>query len=96
MRKLLIIFVAFIISTIFSTTIGEATEVPVTHHIAFQDQLLNFSKIKTINEDTKVPLEEIAAFLDIPFEIEKDNTYIQKNGIEISYNETSQLTSKTE
>ena len=94
MRKLLIIFVAFIISTIFSSTIGEAAEVPLTHHIAFQDQLLNFSEIKTINEDTKVPLEEIAAHLDIPFEIEKGITYIRKNGIEISYNETSQLTSK--
>ncbi|WP_225986068.1 polysaccharide deacetylase family protein [Psychrobacillus glaciei] len=56
--------------------------------------MLDFSDIKVINEDTKVPLEEIAAFLDIPFEIEKGITYIRKNGIEISYNESSKKTSE--
>lgn len=94
MKRYLVIFAAFIISTIFSTTVGQAAAVPVTHHIAFQDQLLDFSEIKIINQDTKVPLEEIAAHLDIPFEIEKGITYIRKSGIEISYNEKSQLTAK--
>ncbi|TQR15311.1 polysaccharide deacetylase family protein [Psychrobacillus soli] len=92
MRKLFTLFVAVIISTIFSTAIGEAAS--VTHHIGFQDQLLDFSEIKVINEDTKVPLEEIAAHLDIPFEIEKGITYIRKNGIEISYSDTSHTTFK--
>lgn len=94
MKRYFIILAAFIISTIFSTTVVIAAETPLPHLIAFQDHLLDFSEIKVINQDPKVPLEEIAAHLDIPFEIEKGITYIRKNGIEISYNEKSQLTSK--
>lgn len=56
--------------------------------------MLDFSAVKVINEDTKVPLEEIAAYLDIPFETKKGVTYIRKNGIEISYDENSTITSK--
>ncbi|MDI2587064.1 polysaccharide deacetylase [Psychrobacillus sp. NEAU-3TGS] len=96
MKRYLIIFAAFIISTIFSTGVVTAAEAPLAHHIGFQDQLLDFSDVKVINQDTKVPLEEIAAYLDIPFEIENGITYIRKNGIEISYNEKSQLTAKDE
>lgn len=94
MKRYLIIFAAFIISTIFSTGLVTAAEAPLAHHIGFQDQLLDFSDVKVINQDTKVPLEEIAAYLDIPFEIENGITYIRKSGIEISYNEKSQLTAK--
>ncbi|WP_391204032.1 polysaccharide deacetylase [Psychrobacillus sp. L4] len=78
---------------IVCTTIGHASTT-VSHHVGLSDQLLDFSDIKVISEDTKVPLEEIAAFLDIPFDLKKGITYIRKNGIEINYNENSKITSK--
>ncbi|WP_391117430.1 polysaccharide deacetylase family protein [Psychrobacillus sp. L3] len=78
---------------IVCTTIAQA-KTAITYHVGLSDQLLDFSDIKVINEDTKVPLEEIAAFLDIPFEQDKGITYIRKNGIEISYNESSKITAK--
>lgn len=92
MRNLLILcFILFISITSCITVVEGAT---LSQNVGFQDQLLHFSDIKVINDDPKVPLEEIAAFLDIPFEIEKGITYIHKNGIEISYDEASNLTTK--
>lgn len=92
-KNILIICVAIFLSFIHCSATGQAST-SATYHVGLSDQLLDFSDIKFINEDTKVPLEEIAAFLDIPFEQEKGITYIRKNGIEISFDENSKVTSK--
>ncbi|WP_144511866.1 polysaccharide deacetylase [Bacillus sp. FJAT-22090] len=92
MRNLFVLCLILLISITFSkTVVGAAT---LSQSIGFQDQLLHFSDIKVINDDPKVPLEEIAAFLDIPFGLEKGIIYIRKNGIEISYDEASNITTK--
>ncbi|MEI4770241.1 polysaccharide deacetylase family protein [Psychrobacillus sp. FJAT-51614] len=91
-KKFTILCVAFLISLIFSTTTGQAAI--ESHYVGFNDQLLDFSHVQVIGEDSKVPLEEIAAYLDIPYETEKGITFIRKNDFEISYNESSNITTK--
>lgn len=91
-KKNTILCAALFISIIFGTTTGQAAV--ETHYVGFNDQLLDFSDVQVTNEDTKVPLEEIAAYLDIPYETEKGNTFIRKQDLEIIYNETSNITTK--
>lgn len=78
------------LSVIFTTTLSQAANKKQTHHVGLHDRLLDFTDVRVIDGDMKVPLDEIAKVLYIPVEQEKEMTYIRKRGIEISYNEVTQ------
>lgn len=78
------------ISLVFSASLSKAADKKQTHHVGLHDRLLDFTEVRVIDNDMKVPLDEIAKVLYIPVEQESNMTYIRKRGIEISYNEVTQ------
>lgn len=80
--------------SIISTTTSQAATISAAHHVGLHDRLLDFSDVRVIDRDTKVPLEEISTFLYIPIETENGITYLRKRGMVISFNEVSNITSK--
>lgn len=93
-KSVLAICTALVISLVFSTMAIEANATKATHYIGLHDRLLDFKDVRVIDNDTKVPLSDIAKVLYIPVEKEKGVTYIRKRGIEISYDESAKQTSK--
>jgi len=78
------------LSVVFNTTPSQAADKKQTHHVGLHDRLLDFTDVRVIDGDMKVPLDEIAKVLYIPVEQESNMTYIRKRGMEISYNEVTQ------
>lgn len=95
MKKLVIAICTMLaLSVVSHTTLSQAADKKQTHHVGLHDRLLDFTDVRVIDGDMKVPLDEIAKVLYIPLEQEIGITYIRKRGIEISYNEVTQQTAK--
>ncbi|MFC5589136.1 polysaccharide deacetylase family protein [Sporosarcina soli] len=90
-NSLLAIFIAGLISLAFGIGKSEAAIMKTSHHVGLHDRLLDIEDVRVIDNDMKVPLDEIAKVLYIPVETEAGNTIIRKRGIEIVYNEATNL-----
>lgn len=83
-----------IIVVVFSTTQSKAADKKPTHHVGLHDRLLDFTDVRVIDNDMKVPLDDIAKVLYLPVEQENNSIYIRKRGIEISYSYVTRQTAK--
>lgn len=93
-KSVFAICTALVLSLVFSVDISEAMVKQPTHHVGLHDRLLDFDDVRVIENDMKVPLNEIAKVLYIPLEKENSTTYIRKRGIEISYDDLTKRTVK--
>ncbi len=88
------ICMAAVLSVVFGTTIGEAAANEPTHYIGLHDRLLDVKDVLVIDNDMKIRLSEITKILYISVEQEEGVTYLRKQGIVISYDQSTKLTSK--
>lgn len=93
MKNLFVVCSVLFITIFFGNYNGLAAATQ-THYVGFQDHLLSIEDVLVTDDDMKVPLMEISAFLDFPVRTEKGITYILKSGVDISYNDITKLTLK--
>lgn len=90
-NSLLAIFIAVLISLTLGIGTTEASIMKQSHHVGLHDRLLTIEDVRVIDNDMKVPLHEIAKVLYIPVETKAGNTIIRKHGVEIVYNEATNM-----
>lgn len=88
------ICLAFVISLVIGTMTGEAAERNQDRHVGLHDRLLPITDVRVIDNNTKVPLTEIAKYLYLPLSEEDGAMHIRKRGFDISYDYKAKRTTK--
>ncbi|MEK3935763.1 polysaccharide deacetylase family protein [Sporosarcina sp. FSL W7-1349] len=93
-EKMWAICFAFVINFVFGTMTGEAAETKQDRHVGLHDRLLPIEDVRVIDNNTKVPLTDIAKYLYLPLSEEGGAMHIRKRGIDISYEYKTKRTTK--
>ncbi|MFS0575847.1 polysaccharide deacetylase family protein [Sporosarcina sp. 179-K 3D1 HS] len=85
---------AFIISFGIGMLTGEAAERKQDRYVGLHDRLLPIEDVRVIDNNTKVPLADIAKYLYLPLSEEDGAMHIRKRGFDISYDYKTKQTTK--